>query len=173
MVSQSRSEGYKTIIKTLYPNTQTISVWGGEDNDPPVYGNVYVSLKPISGVTLTDTAKTNLQTQLKDYSVGSVRVQFSDPEITYITYRTTARYNSKVTTKSIDDIKTLINNTISNYSSTNLEKFPSHDPFVGVKNLCIFIVVVLDNTEASVSSIASINLEYLNIPSNFSKLVEL
>ena len=138
-------EDYKTIIKTLYPNTQTISVWGGEDNDPPVYGNVYVSLKPISGVTLTDTAKTNLQTQLKDYSVGSVRVQFSDPEITYITYRTTARYNSKVTTKSVDDIKTLINNTISNYSSTNLEKFD------GMFRYSRFIDAI-DDTDASVLS---------------------
>ena len=138
-------EDYKTIIKTLYPNTQTISVWGGEDNDPPVYGNVYVSLKPISGVTLTDTAKTNLQTQLKDYSVGSVRVQCSDPEITYITYRTTARYNSKVTTKSVDDIKTLINNTISNYSSTNLEKFD------GMFRYSRFIDAI-DDTDASVLS---------------------
>ena len=138
-------EDYKTIIKTLYPNTQTISVWGGEDNDPPVYGNVYVSLKPISGVTLTDTAKTNLQTQLKDYSVGSVRVQFSYPEITYITYRTTARYNSKVTTKSVDDIKTLINNTISNYSSTNLEKFD------GMFRYSRFIDAI-DDTDASVLS---------------------
>ena len=116
-------EDYKTIIRTLYPNTQTISVWGGEDNDPPVYGNVYVSLKPISGVTLTTTAKTNLQTQLKDYSVGSVRVQFADPETTFITHRTTVKYNSKLTTKTTNDLNTLVSDTVSNFSSTNLEKF--------------------------------------------------
>ena len=116
-------EDYKTIIKTLYPNTQTISAWGGEDNDPPAYGNVYVSLKPISGVTLTDTAKTNLKTQLKDYAIGSVRVEFADPEITYLTYNTTARYNSKLTTKSSTALKTLISDTISDFSTTNLAKF--------------------------------------------------
>ncbi len=138
-------EDYKTIIKTLYPNTQTISVWGGEDNDPPTYGNVFVSLKPISGVTLTDTAKTSLKTQLKDYSVGSVRVEFSDPEITFITHRTTARFNSKVTTKTTEDLKTLITDTVANFSNTNLEKFD------GMFRFSRFIDAI-DETDTSILS---------------------
>ena len=138
-------EDYKTIIKTLYPNTQTISVWGGEDNDPPTYGNVFVSLKPISGVTLTDTAKTSLKTQLKDFSVGSVRVEFSDPEITFITHRTTARFNSKVTTKTTEDLKTLITDTVANFSNTNLEKFD------GMFRYSRFIDAI-DETDSSILS---------------------
>ena len=138
-------EDYKTIIKTLYPNTQTISVWGGEDNDPPTYGNVFVSLKPISGVTLTDTAKTSLKTQLKDFSVGSVRVEFSDPEITFITHRTTARFNSKVTTKTTEDLKTLITDTVANFSNTNLEKFD------GMFRFSRFIDAI-DETDSSILS---------------------
>ena len=138
-------EDYKTIIKTLYPNTQTISVWGGEDNDPPTYGNVFVSLKPISGVTLTDTAKKSLKTQLKDFSVGSVRVEFSDPEITFITHRTTARFNSKVTTKTTEDLKTLITDTVANFSNTNLEKFD------GMFRFSRFIDAI-DETDSSILS---------------------
>ena len=73
---------YETIVQSLYPNAQSVSAWGGEDDETPVYGVVKIAIKAASGSTLTDTTKTDLVTQLKKYNVASVRPEIVDPEIT-------------------------------------------------------------------------------------------
>jgi len=75
---------YETIVQSLYPNAQSVSAWGGEDDETPVYGVVKIAIKAASGSTLTNTTKTNLVTQLKKYNVASVRPEIVDPETTSI-----------------------------------------------------------------------------------------
>ena len=72
---------YKALIPKVYPNVKSIQVWGGEDNDPPVYGQVYVSLTPTAGTTLTQSQKANIVSDLKQYNIASVRPVIVDPEI--------------------------------------------------------------------------------------------
>src|SRR5210317_46969 len=64
---------YETIVQSLYPNAQSVSAWGGEDDENPVYGVVKIAIKAASGSTLTNTTKTDLVTQLKKYNVAAVR----------------------------------------------------------------------------------------------------
>ncbi len=88
---------YETIVKSLYPNAQSVSAWGGEDEETPVYGVVKIAIKAASGSTLTNTTKTNLVTQLKKYNVASVRPEIIDPEITKILLTTNVKYDEKAT----------------------------------------------------------------------------
>ena len=61
---------YRTIVPTIYPNVQSISVWGGEYNDPAVYGKVYISIRPKTGDILTEATKNTIVTSLEDYNAS-------------------------------------------------------------------------------------------------------
>ena len=56
---------YKIKVQELYANTKSVSAWGGEDNDTPFYGRVYISINPKTGSNLTHTTKDDIVTQLK------------------------------------------------------------------------------------------------------------
>ena len=82
--SQDRAvtvEDYKSKTKQLYANVQSVSAWGGEDNDVPFYGRVYISILPTSGSNLTESTKSRIITDLKKYSVASVTPVIVDPEL--------------------------------------------------------------------------------------------
>ena len=124
--SQGRAvttDDYKVIIPQVYADTSAIQVWGGEDNDPPIYGQVFVSIKTTSGITLTQAQKTNITSQLDRYNIASVRPTIVDPQITKIRLTTAVKFNSNTTTKTAADIETLVRNTISKYNTDSLTTF--------------------------------------------------
>ena len=133
--SQGRAvttDDYVTYTKKLFANTQAVSVWGGEDGgfDPatgvtsvPEYGKVFISIRSTTGQNLTDTEKTQLVNDFGKFKVTSITPVIVNPETTFIILNTTFQYNSNVTTKTQSDLETLINTTISNYNSDNLQDF--------------------------------------------------
>jgi len=124
--SQNRAvtaNDYKALVRSLYANVQSIQVWGGEDNNPPTYGRVFIAIKPTSGVTLTNSVKDSIKTSLNSYNVGSVIPVIVDPVITYLIPEVYVKYDSKITTKTDNDIETLVTTTITNFSTNNLEQF--------------------------------------------------
>ena len=114
---------YKTLVKTLYANTDAVQVWGGEDNSTPNYGKVYISIKAKSGANLTTATKNDVVTSLKKYSVASVTPIIVDPETTFITTDTSFKYNSANTTKDVTTLQTEVLNTTAAYSSDTLQDF--------------------------------------------------
>ena len=116
-------EDYKTKVAELYANAKSISAWGGEDAETPVYGRVYISINPISGSSLTDATKNSIVTQLKRYSVASVTPVIVDPETTTLLLTTTARYDEQTTSKTADTLKTDITNALTNYNNNTLNQF--------------------------------------------------
>ena len=75
--SQGRAvttEDYKVIIPKVFADTKAVQVWGGEDNNPPIYGQVFVSIKTISGINLTQAQKDVITTSLDKYNIASVRI---------------------------------------------------------------------------------------------------
>ena len=114
---------YKALVRSIYPNVQSIQSWGGEDNNPPTYGRVFISLKPTTGITLTNSVKKSIIESLETYNIGSVIPVFVDPIITYVKPDVFIKYNSKTTTKTDTDIETLVTTAITNFSTTNLEQF--------------------------------------------------
>ena len=116
---------YETLVKSIYPNALSVSAWGGEDDETPVYGVVKIAIKAASGSTLTDATKQNIVTSLQPYNVASVRPEIVDPETTSVLLTVNAKYDKKATTKTADTLKSEIIDAITNYNTNTLQKFDS------------------------------------------------
>ena len=77
-------DDYKAIVPSVYTNIKSIQCWGGEDNDPPIYGKVYIAIRPNTGTSLTTTTKNSITTSLKKYNVASIVPEIVDAEILYL-----------------------------------------------------------------------------------------
>ncbi len=125
--AQSRSVtalDYQTNIIDAFPDAESVIAWGGEDNDPPIYGKVFVSVKPKSGVILSDAAKDDIiNNVLKPKNLVTVIPEIVDPDFTYILPTIEVVYDSRLTTKTGATLVTNVTNTIKNYNNTELEKF--------------------------------------------------
>ena len=114
---------YKAIIPQLYSNVKALAVWGGEYNSPAVYGKVYVSILPNTGTVLTTSTKASIVNLLQDYNVVSVTPVIVDLETTKIIPTVNFKFDANATSKTKEALATLITTAITNYSTTNLEKF--------------------------------------------------
>tara|TARA_B100000945_G_scaffold65454_1_gene48926 strand:- start:1911 stop:3752 length:1842 start_codon:yes stop_codon:yes gene_type:complete len=114
---------YETLVKSIYPNVQSISAWGGEDDETPVYGVVKIAIKAKSGSTLTNTTKNSIITSLKPYNVASVRPEIVDPEITSLVLVVNAKFNKQATAKTSDTLKSEITTALTNYTTNTLSSF--------------------------------------------------
>jgi hypothetical protein len=117
------AEDYNTIIQQIYPNIDSINVWGGEDNDPPVYGKVYASVKPSSGSVLTTGTKTLIEDGLKRYKVSSIIPVIVDPEYMYLLLDISFKYNSGISNLSASELKTKIQTVSDTYNTDVLTRF--------------------------------------------------
>ena len=117
------TEDYKTLVKSLYANAQSVQVYGGEDAETPDYGKVYISIKAKSGSNLTTATKESIVTSLKSYAVASVTPVIIDPETTYITLVVNFKYNSGITTKDVSTLQTNVLTKIASYNNDTLEDF--------------------------------------------------
>jgi len=117
------AEDYKTLVKGLYANAQSVQVYGGEDAAIPDYGKVYISIKAKSGSNLTIATKESLVSSLKSYAVASVTPVIIDPETTFITLVVNFKYNSGRTTKDVTTLQTNVLSKITTYNNDTLEDF--------------------------------------------------
>ena len=120
------SEDYKRIILRDNGDFQSVSIWGGEENTPAVYGKVFISIKPVNGFTISSQRKTDIRTQLKKYNVLSIDPEFVDASFLYIQPTVTVRYNSNATTLSAVAVQTKVTNAIVNFENTKLGTFDSN-----------------------------------------------
>ena len=116
-------EDYKTKVKELYANTQSVSAWGGEDHSTPYYGRVYISIYPKTGSNLTTATKNSIVTTLKQYSIGSVTPVIIDPEVTYILLTSNVKYKEASTEKTATTLKTEITDALTSYNTDTLQQF--------------------------------------------------
>ena len=154
------SKDYETIVKSVYANAQSVSAWGGEDDETPQYGVVKIAIKPISGSTLTNSTKESIKAQLKKFNVVSVRPEFVDPETTTILLTSNVKYNEQTTTKTSDTIKSNVITTLTNYNTNTLNQFD------GVFRYSK-IIGLIDNTDTSIVS----NITTVKIRKDFTPLI--
>ena len=114
---------YETLVKSIYPNATSISAWGGEDDETPIYGVVKIAVKGQSGVPLTNSTKLDIVTKLKSYNVASVRPEIIDPIITSVVLVVNAKFDKNSTTKTAETLKSEITTAISNYNLNTLTAF--------------------------------------------------
>ena len=116
---------YKAKVSEYYPNADAVAVWGGEDNDPPEYGKVFISLKPQNSDYLSVAEKADVQTKLNQLNMLTVRPVIVDAEIVKILLTTVFKYNPNDTTLSKGELETIVRNSIVNFDNTNLNNFDS------------------------------------------------
>ena len=117
---------YESYLKKNYPSVDSLSVWGGEEEDPPTYGKVYISLKPKENYYISETEKQRIIDEIiKPKSIVSVDAIIRDPEYLYLLIENYVEYDKNKTTQTIEAIKSSIRNAILLYRNTNLNKFGS------------------------------------------------
>ena len=147
--SQNRAvtgNDYKAIVRNLYPATSDVIVFGGEEQVPPAYGKVFLSVKPTEADTLSSFTKNELTTELKKYTVASIRPEFVDPSILYLELTSNIYYTGTKTQLLPAEIATKASTAIVEYLKTSqTEKFNGkfrYSKFIGV----------IDNSDLSINS---------------------
>jgi hypothetical protein len=115
---------YATIIEREYPNVDSVSVWGGETNIPPQYGTVFLSLKPVSGYTITNATKQSIITNiLSPRNIVSIIPTIVDPDYIYLLVNSIVKYNAQNTNNSSSIIQGLVVTTIQNFAEEYVGHF--------------------------------------------------
>ena len=168
--SQGRAvttDDFKVYTKKLFANTQTVSVWGGEDgsydtstgvSDTPEYGKVFISIKSTTGQNLTTAQKNQLISDLGKYKVSSVTPVIVDADTTFLILGISFAFDSSATTSDKTDLESLVNTTVSNYNTTDLLNF--NNPFRHSK-----LTGLIDDTDTSIlNSTVTVTMSKLVTP---------
>jgi len=115
---------YETYIQSKYASIDSLSVWGGEDEPEPVYGKVFISLKPKTNYFISELEKARIISEIIDpKSIVTVQAEIRDPEFLYLSVASSVQYDPRKTVLSEEAIKTNIRNAIISYRDSVLNKF--------------------------------------------------
>ena len=146
--SQNRavtSTDYEYIIPKIYPEAESVSVFGGEDLNPPQFGKVFASIKPINGAYLSNLVKDNIKREIKKYSVGGIDLEITDLKYLYIEALVNVYYDSN-NANSGDQIRSIVSTNIDQYaSSTEINKFGARFKYSKFLN-------IVDNSNPAITS---------------------
>ena len=118
------AQDYEAIVRQVYPATSDIIIFGGEDQDPPQYGKVFIALKPKDASYLTSLTKSDIVDELKKYVVASVEPQLIDPSILYVELSSKIYYNRNSTDQTPAQIRDKVIGGVQSYLDTSdTEKF--------------------------------------------------
>ena len=154
--SQNRAltaNDYETLIPAkIYPETESISVFGGEELIPPQYGKVFISIKPRSGEFLPNLIKENIKLALKKYAVAGIVPEILDLKYLYIEINSKIYYNTNLAPSS-DFVSSIIQNNTTKYAeSTELNKYGARFKYSK------FLKVIDDSHESVTSNITTIQM---------------
>lgn len=119
-------EDYRAILLNA-PNVGSVAVWGGEDNDPPFYGKVFIAVKPVIGEQLTTTEKDSIiRTILRSKKILTIQNEIVDPEFIFISLVADIKYDPEQTVATQDSVKSKVIDTIKNYNDTDINQFSKY-----------------------------------------------
>ena len=136
---------YESVIQQIYPNTESVSVVGGEELDPPEFGTVFITIKPKNGEFVSDFDKQSILSNLKGYTLAGINQKILDLKLLYVELDSFVYYDqSKVTT--VSELKTNVINGLLTYgSSTDINKFGGRFKYSKLVN-------VIDNIDDAITS---------------------
>lgn len=139
------SRDYEAIIKKIYPDTESVTVIGGEELDPPEFGSVSISIKPKNGTFVSDFNKQQIKNKLKQYSISGINQKIIDLKILYVEIDSSIYYNySQVS--AVESLRTKVINSLTEYSdSVDLNSFGGRFKYSKV-------LQIIDNTDNSITS---------------------
>ena len=124
---------YEAIIGTIFPQTESVAVVGGEELDPPQFGKVQISIKPKNGTFVSDFDKSQIKNKLKSYAIAGINSEIVDLKILYVEIDTTVYYNpSQIASAS--NLRTSIISALNSYAeNVELNKFGGRFKYSKVK----------------------------------------
>ena len=126
---------YEAIIGTIFPQTESVAVVGGEELDPPQFGKVQISIKPKNGTFVSDFDKSQIKNKLKNYAIAGINSEIVDLKILYVEVNTTAYYNPSQIA-SATDLRTGIINSLNEYASNvEINKFGGRFKYSKINSL--------------------------------------
>ena len=154
--SQNRTvtaNDYETLIPAkIYPETESISVFGGEDLIPPQYGKVFISIKPRSGDFLPNLIKENIKRDLKKYAVAGIVPEILDLKYLYLEINSKIYYDTNLA-PSAEYVSSIIQNNTTKYaSSTEMNKYGARFKYSK------FLKTIDESHEAVTSNITTIQM---------------
>jgi hypothetical protein len=117
------SYDYERILLRENPDIQAVTVWGGEENVPPIYGKVFVCPKPKNATLFSTTRKNDIRNSIRRFNVQSIDVEVVDPTYLYIMPEIDVRYNPKLTTLTPGEIASAVAKKVVDYETTYLARF--------------------------------------------------
>jgi len=140
------AKDYGAIVRNVYPAVSDIIIFGGEEQEPPEYGKVFIALKPTDAAFVTNLTKQEIVAQLKKYTVASIQPEILDPSILFVELNSKIYYDSNITNQTSSQIKDAVIGSVQQYIDvSDTEKFNGkfrYSKFVGV----------IDNTDRSINS---------------------
>ena len=162
---------YEAIIQNIYPNTESVSVVGGEELDPPQFGNVLISIKPKNGDYISDFDRNTILSKLKQYSLSGINQKITDLKVLFVEIDSAVYYDTTKVTN-IENLKSRITSTLSTYRSSTINKFGGRFKYSKVCQLIdgsdtsitsnITRVIIRRNLKALISTYAQYELCYGN-----------
>lgn len=116
-------QDYTTLLKNKVASIGEVLVWGGESNDPPVYGSVFVSAITPEGYPLTTEQQYDVTNTLESFKLATIQVRYQDAEFLEVGLDVTAYYDQTQTNKTPDDLRSAIYASYNAYNTTQLAKF--------------------------------------------------
>ena len=113
---------YEAIIQSIYPNTESVSVVGGEELDPPEFGQVLISIKPKNGDFVSDFDKQNIQSKLKNYSLSGINQKIIDLKVLFVEIDSAIYYNGSQVSN-VNEVKSKVTSVLNTFSTSNINKF--------------------------------------------------
>jgi len=154
------SRDYEAIIQQIYPNTESVSVVGGEELSPPQFGKVLISIKPKNGDFISDFDKETILSKLKQYSLTGINQEIIDLKILYVEIDSSIYYNSPQVSN-VSGLKATAVDALNTYaSSVDLNKFGGRFKYSK-------ILQIIDNADRSITS----NITKVRIRRNLKALV--
>ena len=143
---------YEALIPTIYPETESVSAFGGEDLNPPQFGKVFISIKPTNDIYLSNQIKDNIKRELKKYSVAGIVPEVTDLKYLYVEPSSNIYYNNNLTASS-SALKTTILGNLSAYAeSTELNKFGARFKYSK------FLKTIDESADAVTSNITTVEM---------------
>ncbi len=143
---------YEAIIPQIYPETESVSVFGGETMTPPNYGKVFIAIKPTNGYFLSSASKDYIRSELRKYAVAGIVPEFMDLKYLYVEYDSTIYYNKNMSLNEVSVTNSVYQNILDYTKSSEVNRYGARFKYSK------FLKLIDDSSSAITSNITKISI---------------
>ena len=116
-------DDYAFLTRQVYPSAKSVIAWGGQRNDPPQHGKVFIAVQPNNGTIISEEDKFTIKDFLSRVGVATIQPEIVDPDYVYVDTDTEFLYSKSGSSKLGGELEAAVKNTIRKYSDSMLSRF--------------------------------------------------